>query len=589
MTDQNGMQNTGSSEHNHGLGPNVIKDTSTGGSGVWAGALAAEDEGLLSQEALKAHGYGSVAGGASEEPAADDGEYTMPSGQLYSVIAGLFMASYLAALDTTVVTTLLSVIASDLNALGNISWIATAYLLSCSAFQPLFGKLSDIFGRKACLLTCVFFFTVGCLICATNSLLWLIFGRFITGIGGSGLTTLGTITMSDLVPLRDRGLYQGIANVFFSLGAASGGIIGGFVADWIGWKYVFLLQVPLSIAVGFVVWRNLNLPAGSPGLGVQGSDFKDKLKRIDFVGSSFLVFALVNIMLAASLGGREIAYSSPIFIGLCFVAALSLTGFVYTEMYGDVEPILPIELMADRTILSSSLANWFYTMGIFTNLYYIPLYFNSVIGVSASHNGLRLVPNFLAISFGSVGAGLYMKHTGRYYKLTVVVGIIAIAGVFRIFQITKQILKLEQFIILIPSGFSYSAMLTVTLLSLIAAVPIKYQACTTSIQYTFRATGSTLGLSIASAIFQNILLSSLTTKVHEVISDYDKAEKIISKALENTNYINEAPKIVRSALIDSYASGCKGAFTFSFVIVVLGVISSLFMKEHVLHSSLQRD
>lgn len=589
MTDQNSMQDIGSSEHNYGLGPNVIKDTSTGGSGVWAGALAAEDEGLLSQEALKAHGYGSIAGGASEERAADDGEYAMPSGQLYSVIAGLFMASYLAALDTTVVTTLLSVIASDLNALGNISWIATAYLLSCSAFQPLFGKLSDIFGRKACLLTCVFFFTVGCLICATNSLLWLIFGRFITGIGGSGLTTLGTITMSDLVPLRDRGLYQGIANVFFSLGAASGGIIGGFVADWIGWKYVFLLQVPLSIAVGFVVWKNLNLPAGSPGLGVQGSDFKDKLKRIDFVGSSFLVFALVNIMLAASLGGREISYSSPIFIGLCVVAAFSLAGFVYTEMYGDVEPILPIELMADRTILSSSLTNWFYTMGIFTNLYYIPLYFNSVIGVSASHNGLRLVPNFLAISIGSVGAGLYMKHTGRYYKLTVVVGIIAVAGVFRIFRITKQILKLEQFIILIPSGFAYSAMLTVTLLSLIAAVPVKYQACTTSIQYTFRATGSTLGLSIASAIFQHILLSSLTTKVHEVITDYDKAEKIISKALENTNYINKAPKIVRSALIDSYASGCKGAFTFSFVIVVLGVISSLFMKEHVLHSSLQRD
>ncbi|QEO23340.1 hypothetical_protein [Candidozyma auris] len=145
-------------------------------------------------------------------------------------------------MDTTVVTTLLTVIASELDAVQNIGWIATAYLLSCSAFQPLFGKLSDIFGRKSLLVLCCGFFAVGCCICVTNNLWLLVFGRFVTGIGGSGLTTLGTITMSDLIPLRDRGVYQGLANIFFGLGAASGGVIGGVVSDLFGWRWVLFCR-----------------------------------------------------------------------------------------------------------------------------------------------------------------------------------------------------------------------------------------------------------------------------------------------------------------------------------------------------------
>ncbi|PYD08100.1 EmrB/QacA family drug resistance transporter, partial [Pseudomonas syringae pv. syringae] len=177
-------------------------------------------------------------------------KYALPKPQLITVISCLYMAAFLAAMDTTVVTTLLTVIASELDAVQNIGWIATAYLLSCSAFQPLFGKLSDIFGRKSLLVLCCGFFAVGCCICVTNNLWLLVFGRFVTGIGGSGLTTLGTITMSDLIPLRDRGVYQGLANIFFGLGAASGGVIGGVVSDLFGWRWVFILQVPLAVTVG---------------------------------------------------------------------------------------------------------------------------------------------------------------------------------------------------------------------------------------------------------------------------------------------------------------------------------------------------
>lgn len=567
------------------LDPNVMGDQSAGTPGLVAREVAGESDGLLT----KTDGYKSISEEVDSSETSEEDEHKLPKAQFYSIITALFMGSYLAALDTTVVTTLLTIIASDLNAVSNISWIATAYLLSCSAFQPLFGKLSDIFGRKILLVLCSLFFLIGCVICVTDSLGHLIVGRFVTGIGGSGLTTLGTITMSDIIPLRERGLYQGLANVFFSLGAASGGILGGVIADQLGWKYVFILQVPLGLLVGFAIWWNLNLPKGSAGLGAYGEDIKSKLKRIDFVGSFFLVLALMCIMAAASLGGREFEYSSFTFIGMVIVSLFLLGVFVYVEAYVSSEPILPIELITERTILSSSLTNWFYTMAIFLNLFYLPVYFSSVMGHSATQNGLRLIPNFLGVSTGSVFAGMYMKYTGRYYKLSIAMGILAIGGFVNLMLINPDVSNFRQYTFFLPSGFGYAAMLTVTLLSLIAAVPMKYQACTTSIQYTFRSTGSTLGVSMASAIFQNILKGQLTEKVHKLVENTHKAEKIISRALESTNYIAEAPKYVQAALRESYGSACVGVFTFSVFTISLGFICSLFMREHVLHSTMSRD
>lgn len=590
------------SSHNHHLNPNIIKDSSTGGAGIVAGELAAEDEGLISDATLRSHKYGALdtskflsslpdgeAGVGSPAESTKETQFALPKAQLTLVVSSLYMASFLAALDTTVVTTLLTVIASELDAVQNIGWIATAYLLSCSAFQPLFGKLSDIFGRKALLLICCAFFAIGCCICVTDSLTLLVIGRFVTGIGGSGLTTLGTITMSDLIPLRERGMYQGLANIFYGIGAASGGIIGGAIADTLGWRYVFILQVPLAIIVASAIWIFLTLPEGLPGLGAPNTEFKDNLKRVDFAGAFFLVSSLMIILSAATLGGKQIAYSSGTFIFLIVLSAALLAGFVITELYISREPIIPMELMAERTVLASSLANWFYTMGTFVNLFYVPIFFQVVMGMTATESGLRLVPNFFAVSLGSLGAGLYMRQTGRYYKLTASVGIIALVGMVNMIRLNAGSPKWIQFTVMLLPGFAYASILTITLLSLIAAVPVKYQACTTSIQYTFRATGSTLGVAVGSAIFQAITRSHLKESIHSLVSDEKYANEIIDRALESTDYANSVSAIIRQAIRSSYGLGCKGAFIFSAICIALGYLSSLLMKEHVLHTSMDRD
>ncbi|CAI5759528.1 unnamed protein product [Candida verbasci] len=592
------------------LSPNIIHDTSAGTSGLIAGELAAEDDNLLNSQILTSHEYGSINSHQSLIPVTHEQQqeqqkqyqdediltyeidepnsgFALPKSQLFSVISSLFMASFLAALDGTIVTTILTLIASDLNVVSNISWIATAYLLSSSAFQPIFGKLSDIFGRKILLLGCSALFGIGCLICNTNSLVLLVVGRFITGCGGSGLTALGTITMSDMIPLRDRGFYQGLANVFFGIGSASGGIVGGYVSDILGWRYVFILQVPLSIILFITIYFNLNLPQGSPGLGAYDQNLKQKLKRVDFSGALLLVSSLMMILTAAALGGRDIEYNSKTFISLCVGSIILLTGFIYNELYLVEEPILPITLLSNRTILASSLANWFYTMAYFTVLFYIPIYYSSVMGMSATENGSRLIPNFFG-TLGSIGAGLYMKKTGRYYKLAIAAGTSATFGILNMTRLGPETPIWEQFLLLLPTTLGYSCILTVTLLALIAAVPLKYQACTTSIQYTFRSTGSTLGVSIATAIFQNILFIQLNLKVKALIDDPQLASKIIQKALESTDYVKIAPKEVQNAIKDSYALGCQGAIKFALATIILGSISSLFMKEYKLHTSVDR-
>lgn len=574
------------------LEPSKWTDSTPGAPGLIASEIMAEEELLILKSRSSAADYEAT----NENPIEiiksadgypDDG-YAIHGTGFYMICVAIYLSAFLSALDSTVVTTLLTAIASDLKQVPNMSWLATAYLLSSAAFQPLFGKISDIFGRKAVLLACCVFFSIGCFICSFKSFAAVILGRFITGIGGSGFNTVGTISMSDIIPLRDRGVYQGIANLAFLAGAASGGILGGLINDLFGWRYVFSLQVPLVIIIGFIFFYSFKLPDGSPGLGSKG-DIKSKLKRVDFLGSFFLVLALICLLLAASMVNRYFSFVSVQFGSIIFASLMLFGAFVYVELYIAPEPILPITLMSERTILASSLTNWFGTMSCFTYLFYYPLYLNTVIQLTSSQAGLRIVSNFLGVGIGSLGAGLYMKKTGRYYWLIITTNVIFCVGALFMHLLSPKTGTFWQLIIMFIPGFSTAVMLTVTLLALIAAAPAKYQAGITSVQYTFRSTGSTLGVSIATALFQNGLQKSLSTKISEVVSDPAKAAKYIHKALKDAEYSRIAPEPVKNAIISSYDVAVKNAFTFGMVSTIMCLLISTLMREHRLHTSVNRD
>ncbi|ODQ65141.1 MFS general substrate transporter [Nadsonia fulvescens var. elongata DSM 6958] len=545
--------------------------------------------------------------------------------QLIVILSSLFIGIFLSALDGTVVTALLSHIASEFNALAQISWIATGYLVACAAFQPIYGKLSDIFGRRPLLVFCNFVFALGCLICGTsNSVEILILGRVVSGIGAGGLTSIATITMSDIVPLRKRGLFQGIGNVCYGIGASIGGYMGGVLSDSYGWRWAFLVQVPLVMTSALVVIFFLRLPeipnslteaseetleaaveaierdpikVNSSYKSIYQSDpertdslpkphviKKNTWARIDFLGCFFLVVTLLELMLAISTGGSIFAWSSLTILTLFSLSAITCAIFVYVELYIAREPVIPVRLLTHRTILNSSLANWLITMSYYSTVYYVPIFFTAILDMSATETGSRLAGTFFGASSGSFAAGYYMKRTGRYYYLGVASSFVFLMGVGVLLTLKQSSSLVVQYLAFILPGTGYSAMITVTLLALIAAVPIEFQAVTTSIQYAFRGIGSSLGVSVSASVFQN----TLTRELYRNVPEGENRLHVIKRALESVESVHEFQKNYRIAVEASYQSACGNVFKMAFVLAVFGLIATSLMKEHTLHCTMGR-
>ncbi|CDO96185.1 unnamed protein product [Kluyveromyces dobzhanskii CBS 2104] len=520
------------------------------------------------------------------------------------IIFALFTGSYLAALDTTIVTTLLPTIASELDASNQMSWIVTSYLLSCSAFQPLYGKLSDVFGRKAILLWSNLCFGFGCVLCGapfTNSLKMLCLGRFIAGVGGGGLNTLSTITTSDIIPLRQRGVYQGMGNIVFALGCASGSLIGAFLQQRIGWRWAFLCQAPLSLVSCFLIITFLNLPEDSPGRGLihlskTKITFKDIKKHVDYTGSFTLISTMLLLMTILSLLDKP-SQLSPTTWAL-FMVGLVFSGYAFvTAELGNDNPMVPLRLLgSNRTVLASSLTNWFSTMSIFAITYYVPVFWQTVYHLKPWEIGVRTISNFIAIASGSMLTGIYMKRTGKYKAYSNTLNSVAVIGTLIVFSSTfnSEMKGVLEYVMLFLPGLGYAAMLTITLLSLIASVDAKHQAQVTSIQYAFRAIGSTLGVSFAGLIYQTKLQSSLLHTVvesealNELYSSH-QLRKWSQTILENNSYDVSFDPLLQSLVKCCFQKSSQLVLGFAVITCVLGLVSGLFIREHVLHTDIQRN
>lgn len=521
----------------------------------------------------------------------------MSSARLKAIMSSLYLGIFLAAIDNTIVSTVSPHIASEFKEFNKISWVATAYLLSSAAFQPLYGKVSDIFGRKPLLIFTNIAFLIGCLICGlSKSLWWLVLGRFISGIGGGGMTSISSITITDIVPLRERALYQGICNFFFGLGTGCGGIIGGWFSDSFGgWRMAFLVQVPLSAISTFMIVMFLELPKknGKEHPNSKALNIKSKLMAIDWSGAITLITFLGLFLITASLGGKEIPFDSNIFLIMCLLSVLSFVIFVFIELRVASDPILPLSFLKDRSVLGSSLSNWFCMMSIMTTSYYLPVYFSGVLNMKPTAIGKRIAPNFFSTSLGSLGAGYYMKKTGKYYWFVILFCVSVVLGQLQIYLMKPDIATWRQYTLTMIPGFGTSVLITVALLAMIAAVPHEHQAATTSISYAFRSVGCTLGVSFGGAIFRESLSDYLNKDVMQFLSkDHPKKKlmKYIQKASSSSEWVHDsAPEFLRPTLINCYHEACKNTFLFCLICSVATLLSISIIKEKKLHSSLNRN
>lgn len=489
------------------------------------------------------------------------------------ILACLYANVFLASVDSTMVATLLGKMASDLGEQEHISWVATSYLLSCAAFQPLFGKVSDIFGRKPILLFSTGCFSTGCLMCGMgNSLTWLVIGRLITGIGGGGFTSLATISVSDLVSKRERGLYQGYINIFFHAGAASGGIVAGIFDSWLGWKWAFLMQVPICLVSGLAVFLWFNLPAKVNDHSHLSS--WEKMKRIDWRGSAILVTSLLALMIISGTNGSELPVGGWLWNSILAYTILGFTMFYFYEKKLE-HPIIPVDMLHNKTIFASAINCWVMSMNMFASLFYLPFYWSSVKGLTPLECGYRLIPGSMIASTVSIFAGLVIKHTSRYQTLLRSGGWICLVGCIILFSSTRYDGALKDSLISLPLRWGSSSDITTVLVAMVSSVPTSQQALVTSIQYGFRSTGSTMGVSLASALLQFTLRGSLQENLKSLGLDPSEAGRIFSEAMQDPSYAfrDDVSELVKSAIVSSYDYACHWVFIFLFVTSVVALLA----------------
>lgn len=509
-------------------------------------------------------------GEAQEEP-----EWS--TGRLLLTLGAGYFGVFLNAMDSTIVATISAPISNEFESFTLLSWLAAAYLIANAGFQPISGKLSDIYGRMPCLVAACLFFAAGNLICGLANTEWvIILGRVVSGIGGGCVNTITTFAASDLVPLRRRGVWQGFGNICFGVGSGIGGVFGGWMSDALNWRWAFLIQVPLILIAMTIIFFTMKIP-------VKESD-KSKIKRVDFLGAFTLVAALVLLLLGLNSGGNIVPWKHPLVYVSLPVAGLLLAAFVYIEDQVSQEPIIPVRLLLVRTVAAGCFTNWAASMAYYAYIYYVPIYFQ-VRGLSATAAGVRLIPNAFGIAVGSLGAGFIMRITGRYWWLNAATEglfVLATALILGLFKLSVP--EWAPFIILFIGGLGYGAMLTITLLALISAVDHEYQAVITSASYAARSTGSTIGISIASAVFQNIL----THRLWEEFGDYEDAAGIVKRLRDNIDVLKELARPDKIKALASYIDALRGVWGTMLGLAVIGALSSLLIREHKLHSNLSR-
>ncbi|CAG8034425.1 unnamed protein product [Penicillium olsonii] len=491
--------------------------------------------------------------------------------QLKYIIPAISLGVFMSAADQTIIMASYGQIGSDLKALNLTSWIATSYFLSLTSFQPLYGKLSDIFGRKPCLLFAYGIFGTGCLLCGlARDINELIAARVLQGIGGGGMTTVVSILMSDVVPLRDRGLWQGVINIIYATGSGTGAPMGGILADYVGWRWAFLAQFPLCIIAIIAVSTMLKLPAR------ESAHWKTKLRRIDFIGALVLVCAVLSFLVGLDRGSN-VSWKLPITVASLGASAVLFVIFILVEIYVAAEPFAPGHIIFNRTFFACYGCNFFSFGGWLAALFYIPLYFQAVDGVSATVAGVRLLPCILSGVTGSVFAGLLMKWYGKYYWLTVTAYSFLTTGVFCIYLFSGGAVSstIPMIIGMVCAAFGNGIGVTTTLIGLISNASYEDQAVVTACSYLFRSLGSVIGLSLSSTVVQQLLRDRLRTGLH----DNKNIDQIVEGVRQSLDFIKTLDPTTAKIVRDSYGWSTNKGFAFMVVVVFFALLSGCFIRE----------
>jgi len=423
--------------------------------------------------------------------------------QILTILAGLMMGMFLAALDQTIVSSAMRVIADDLHDLAGQAWVVTAYLITSTIVTPLYGKLSDIYGRKRFFTAAIVIFLFGSVLCAfATSMPMLAAFRAVQGLGAGGLFSLALAIIGDIVPPRERAKYQGYFLAVFGTSSVLGPVVGGFFAGQptilgiTGWRWVFLVNVPIGLVALLVVNRTLHL-------------HHTRLDhRIDYGGAVALTVGLVPLLLVAEQG-REWGWGSSASL-LCYgIGLVGLVAFFLVERAMGVEALIPLSLFQNRTVAVSSIASVVLGMGMFGGLASLPLYLQIVKGATPTSAGLMLLPMTLGMMSGSIISGQIISRTGRYRQFPIIGCGLLIATLFAFHYVGADTALWQTMIVMLFFGLGLGFNMQPLTLAVQNAVPPRDIGVATSSATFTRQIGGTLGV----AVFLSILFSVLPDRI----------------------------------------------------------------------------
>jgi EmrB/QacA subfamily drug resistance transporter len=405
--------------------------------------------------------------------------------EIRAVVLGIMLAMFLGALDQTIVATALPTIGRHFRDLGDLSWVVTAYLLTGTAVTPLYGKLSDIHGRRAMMLTAIGIFVIGSIACAlAPSMTALVFARACQGLGGGGLMALSQTIIADIVSPRERGRYQGYIGSVFALSSVGGPVLGGFLTEHLDWSLIFWINVPLGLAA---LGMTSNVLRRIP-------DRKRK-HRLDVLGALLMMAAAVALLLALSWGGRRHDWiSAP--IAILLASSVALWVLFAWRLVSTKEPFLPLAVLANPVVRCAALAGSCNMGALVGMTIFVPLYFETVLHLSASQSGLALIPLMGGTVLFSTITGRLMMHVMHYKRMPLVGLSIAILG-------------------LVPLAIWPASMPTVLVLVLLTVVGCGlgtvFPISTVCMQNAVK--GSQMGVATGAANFFRALISALVVAV----------------------------------------------------------------------------
>lgn len=486
--------------------------------------------------------------------------------QIQVVLSGLMLGMLLAALDQTIVSTALPRITSDLGGQEHLAWVVTAYLLTSTASTPLYGKISDLLGRKIVFQFAIVMFLIGSALAgASQNMGELIATRALQGIGAGGLMTLAMAIVGDVIPPRERGRYQGYFGAVFGLASVVGPLLGGVFTEQLSWRWVFYINLPIGAIALVVTSIVLDIP------------FHKRDHKVDYTGAGILVAATSALLLALSLGGKAhhsgYAWGSPQIVGLFVIGAVLGAVFVWWEIRAP-EPILPMRLFRNRVFTVANAVGFILGFTMFGAIVYLPLYMQEVRGASPTMSGLELLPLMVGVLTSSIGSGRIITKIGRY-KMFPIIGLVLVSIGFFLMGLVKAhtgYLPLAGAMLVV--GLGMGCIMQVLVLAIQNALPYSDLGVGTSSNTFFRSMGSAIGVAVFGAMVTNMLTGYVTA--HSTGNDRLTLMKAL--AVGQGKKVN-LPDPLNTIFDNAYVHAVNSTFLWSIPLVLIGLALAFVIPE----------